>query len=795
MKLKSFKRRRAFSLLEISAVILIIGILVAGVMGGNILIAKSRLVAAVTLTSSSPISGIKDSALWLETAVDSSFPENQTTNNNSITTWYDARKSAANKVTITAAGSGPVYSNTINYIHAVKFDASSSSNHLQIADASFLNNTDYTIVILEKRQSNSANNYFFGESPTGTANQKLALGYSLDGAVIHAQGTNSYTSNVSSYANSTDKPKIFTFVSDSANGKKTYINGLLAAQSVDTTQLSGLGLNFPIGKGYTGEIGEIAIFTRPLKAEERKSVEDYMAKKFSMKINRDSVANGSCTTGTITPSGCSMDCSTASRAGISTPSTITDGQTTTATCGQTGYSGANVSLTCTSGSLSGSACGCDTGNNYTPSGGICVRQCNVSVAGSSVTTVTSGTTQVACDAGGHYGTTPFTFSACTGLPISGTCACATGYNGTNCNGCDTANNYVPSGGNCVPGCNVTASNGVTSPTTVVVGSSTLTCNDTGNGYSGNMGYTCASNGTFTINTPCTQSCTAAGVTPDTTSVPGSTIFKFINAGSYTFTCPTAKTASVLVVAGGGSGGYGRGGLGGGGGGGGGVVSSSSYQITASTPYSVVVGSGGIAPSSAQSNGGNGQNSTFGTMTAQGGGGGGGDAQSGSTYFGRNGGSGGGSSGSGGGSLIGYGTSTQTTQTNATNFYGNRGGGLPNAVDPYPAAGGGGASSVGSDPPGYVGGGGGGGTTSSIASGTSYSSYYFGAGGAGGSGYRLTSAVGVGGNNYGGNGASSATVATAGVSNSGGGGGGSNGNSARPPAAGGSGIVIIRYPSN
>jgi hypothetical protein len=76
-------------------------------MGGNILIAKSRLAAAVTLTSSSPISGIKDSALWLETAVDSSFPENQTTNNNSITTWYDARKSAVNKVTITAAGSGP----------------------------------------------------------------------------------------------------------------------------------------------------------------------------------------------------------------------------------------------------------------------------------------------------------------------------------------------------------------------------------------------------------------------------------------------------------------------------------------------------------------------------------------------------------------------------------------------------------------------------------------------------------------------------------------------------------------
>ena len=132
------KSKQAFSLLEISAVILIIGILIAGVMGGNILVAKTRIAAAQTLTVSSPIHGIKDSALWLETSVDTSFVEGEAANNNSITTWYDARKSSSNKVTIIAAGTGPVYSNTINYIHAVKFNGS-SSHYLQIADVSFLN--------------------------------------------------------------------------------------------------------------------------------------------------------------------------------------------------------------------------------------------------------------------------------------------------------------------------------------------------------------------------------------------------------------------------------------------------------------------------------------------------------------------------------------------------------------------------------------------------------------------------------------------------------------------------------
>ena len=485
---KKSSSQKVFSLLEISAVILIIGIFVAGVMGGNILVAKSRLADAQTLTTSSPINGIKDSALWLETSVDSSFVDGETANNNSITTWYDSRKSAANKVVISAAGTGPLYSNTINYIHAVKFSGS-SSDHLKIEDASFLNNTDYTIIILEKRQSNSANNYFFGESPTGTANQKLALGYSLDGTVIHAQGTNSYTSNVSSYANSTDKPKVFTFISDSSSGKKTYINGVLAAQSADTTQLTGITTDFPIGKSYTGEIGEIAIFTRALKAEERKSVEDYIGKKFTAKINRDSVA--SCTNGTITPSGCSMDCSTSLRAGISAPSSITDGATVSATCGLTGYNGITVSLTCLGGNISGTACGCAVG--YNPVGGACVQQCSVSVSGSNVTSVGSGVTQVACNAGGNYSTTPFTFLACSGSAISGSCACITGYAGVGCSGCDLANDYnIPSGDTvCRHKCTINGVTGITNGTKVdyAATSKPFTCNS--GAYNGStINYTC-----------------------------------------------------------------------------------------------------------------------------------------------------------------------------------------------------------------------------------------------------------------------------------------------------------------
>ena len=186
---------KAFTLIELSAVIAIIGILIAGVMGATGLVKKSKIAAAQSLTKASPIAGITDNALWLESSAESSFKDTETSTGDAVTTWYD-QKNAVNKSSVVAVGTGPTYSNTINYIHAVKFSGS-TANYLQVADASFLNNTDYTIVVLEKRQSATAG-YFIGDSSVSTANQTLLLGYSADAAIAHSQGTgNVYNSNVS----------------------------------------------------------------------------------------------------------------------------------------------------------------------------------------------------------------------------------------------------------------------------------------------------------------------------------------------------------------------------------------------------------------------------------------------------------------------------------------------------------------------------------------------------------------------------------------------------------------------
>ncbi len=158
---KKHSRFRAFSLIEVSVVILIIGIFIAGVFVADGMISKFRIAAAKNLTLSSPINAIPNAALWLETSLDSSFNSDEMKDSSPLSTWNDQRNTS-NKVEIKLADEilKPTYSNTINRVHAVEFDGTTDKNFT--FDGSFLNGTDYTIFVLEKRKNPKDGNYFLG---------------------------------------------------------------------------------------------------------------------------------------------------------------------------------------------------------------------------------------------------------------------------------------------------------------------------------------------------------------------------------------------------------------------------------------------------------------------------------------------------------------------------------------------------------------------------------------------------------------------------------------------------------
>ncbi len=121
---------KAFSLIELSIVILVIGVLIAGVMEGKSLVQKSSLNSARALTKSSPVSGIKDLLLWYETSLAESFTYSQATDGATITTWYDVNPQSTSKINATNYnGTTKFKENIFGAIPAVYFSGNSSLQH------------------------------------------------------------------------------------------------------------------------------------------------------------------------------------------------------------------------------------------------------------------------------------------------------------------------------------------------------------------------------------------------------------------------------------------------------------------------------------------------------------------------------------------------------------------------------------------------------------------------------------------------------------------------------------------
>jgi prepilin-type N-terminal cleavage/methylation domain-containing protein len=122
-------KQKAFSLIELSIVILIIGILIAGVTQASRLVGRMRLASARTQTQSSPVAGIRDLHSWFEATSDNSFDSAEAEDGLSITNWYDINPQVTSKITANQATTTnkPTYiANGINNLPAISFDGANS---------------------------------------------------------------------------------------------------------------------------------------------------------------------------------------------------------------------------------------------------------------------------------------------------------------------------------------------------------------------------------------------------------------------------------------------------------------------------------------------------------------------------------------------------------------------------------------------------------------------------------------------------------------------------------------------
>jgi prepilin-type N-terminal cleavage/methylation domain-containing protein len=287
--------KKAFSLIELSIVLVIIGLLVAGITQGSRLVQKFRISTAQTLTQSSPVNGIKNLVAWYETTSQASF-DSAIDNGVAISTWYDISPSV-NKInaTQTTAANRPIYTeNDINSLPTLKFTRS-QSQVMNLPDGTIpYNNSPYTIFIVAKADQickgamvtcgligsgtgndSQSNSFRYMQAGGGFANYWWNNDANMVGSSLFLNTTSPHV--VAFYYNQKVRRIIFNGLEQTLSGA-TNINNQATASSNRIGVTTG---NEPLD----GSIAEIIIFNRALMAEEIDSIESYLGKKWGIKIS------------------------------------------------------------------------------------------------------------------------------------------------------------------------------------------------------------------------------------------------------------------------------------------------------------------------------------------------------------------------------------------------------------------------------------------------------------------------------------------------------------------------------
>ena len=278
---------RAFSFIEISIVLIIIGILIVGVTQSTRLIKISRLQTAQSITQSSPVAGMKGVVIWLESTSQSSFVENDTSEGSTITVWNDVNpQSVKNNMKPVNALTSPAITGTdmvykevgISGLPVVNFAGTSGSYFTGSPIPTLGNKFTFFIVFQSTDTTSTVNRILYSNGTAGTN----GWGYekAVGGARTILVGSGAVTAGASS-AN----PEVVSAIYDGTT-LKSWVNGgsKVTGAVAETPPLTALyvGGTPTADTAWLGYIGEIILIEGALKDSDRYDIEKYLGKKWGI---------------------------------------------------------------------------------------------------------------------------------------------------------------------------------------------------------------------------------------------------------------------------------------------------------------------------------------------------------------------------------------------------------------------------------------------------------------------------------------------------------------------------------
>jgi prepilin-type N-terminal cleavage/methylation domain-containing protein len=297
------KNRKGFSLIEISVVILIIGVLIAGISQASDMIDEAALKGARTASKGSRVGRVKDLVLWLDAVSDGgslTAANKQAVDADPVTQLKDMNPRSSAKLTL--AGTSTFSSNKVSGLPGLVFNG--SSHFFKLADR-FDNSTgEYTIYLVYQPVAipASASHVIFEKRNTA---QSGAFPYKLE---IESTGFYKFSdSNGSLYGAkkaSTGKVNLIKLTRSSAGKLEIFVDDVIKSGSDNSTSvvnsfelIIGAQNGSSLSNYANGRIGELIIFERDLAPAEKADIEAYLFKKW--KIEKDATKASVCSTSTV----------------------------------------------------------------------------------------------------------------------------------------------------------------------------------------------------------------------------------------------------------------------------------------------------------------------------------------------------------------------------------------------------------------------------------------------------------------------------------------------------------------
>jgi prepilin-type N-terminal cleavage/methylation domain-containing protein len=283
---KKIGEKRGFSLIELSMVLVIIGVLIVGISSGKSFVKSAKVSSARSATLSSQIVNIPGMVAWYETSTKDSFRNSQSIDGSQLTTWYNIAPSGLlfknNLGTFGTPSTGTRVANTtyqddgINDIPTVRTDVAGRISLTNFSGSS-LSTSTVVVVFRPIGTLDDTTAKIVADSGSGVA---YAIGIKRDAVSLNVtdSASTTFVSNV---------PYVLMVDFNGINSQ-VFVNSItsLGTVSAGSLILDGftIGSNRSGATGIDAEVSEAIVYDRTLTVSQRRDVMSYLSKKYKIAV-------------------------------------------------------------------------------------------------------------------------------------------------------------------------------------------------------------------------------------------------------------------------------------------------------------------------------------------------------------------------------------------------------------------------------------------------------------------------------------------------------------------------------